>query len=58
VPNREGIEVSGANRSRHDLVPPILSDARFKAWGGPIPESWYFVRRQWLLRQKSASSIV
>lgn len=51
IPYRDGIERGNGNVGHYDHYNPILVDPRFKMWEKPIPESWFFVNRQWLMRQ-------
>ena len=51
VAYREGIERSNGNVAHYDHYNPIAVDPRFRMWRKPIPEWWWFINRQWLLRQ-------
>lgn len=54
---REGVERGNGNVGHWDHFNPILVDPRFKMWDKPVPEWWFFVNRQWLLRQTPAGPI-
>lgn len=45
------LEQAGPNRSPYDQFPATQDSPRFKAWNKPIPQSWWYVYRQWLLEQ-------
>jgi hypothetical protein len=51
-PHRETIQSSGPNQALIDHYAPIEEDPRWKAWHKPIPESWWFTFRQWLLAER------
>lgn len=51
-PHRETIQSSGPNQALIDHFAPIEEDPRWKAWHKPIPESWWFTFRQWLLAER------
>lgn len=49
VPSSEGVNVSGPNIAMYDHYQPIAYDPRYRIWNKPVPQSWYFFYRQFLL---------
>lgn len=49
IPSRDGMQAAGANNALYDHYQPIHEDPRYRLWHKPIPQSWYFFYRQFLL---------
>lgn len=49
LPSAEGVNVSGPNIAMYDHYQPIHMDPRYRMWNKPVPQSWYFFYRQFLL---------
>lgn len=47
---RETLDHGGPNLSKYDQYPSVADSPPFKAWHKPIPQSWWFHYRQWLLQ--------
>lgn len=53
IPHQETIQSAGPNTTPQDHLSAIEDDPWFRAWHKPIPQSWWFLYRQWLARTSS-----
>lgn len=50
IPHQETLQAAGPNSTPQDHLRRIEDDPWFRAWHRPIPQSWWFLYRQWLAR--------
>lgn len=49
VLSREGVDIAGPNQALYDHFQPVAFDPRWRLWSKPVPQSWYFAFRQFIL---------